>query len=427
MRGGFWAVCVVAALGAAGPVLAQAPKTGFAPSDDPFSDPFFRPASAEVKADTLADAVSTNDPRPPVDGAACPCPSGFTYWLTTEWLIGRTRGTTVSPIVTTGPAIAGPFAGAVGQPATLPLFGGRRVLNDWRSGLRVEAGMWFGADHGSGVSARLYSLFSESDQFAAQATGAPVVNVPHFIPVGGAAVQIPVFVGFPGLTTGSVQTRASTTFTGGDVNFRRLLDRGERYRLELLAGYRQMHLGDELNSSFAVNPVGPAALGLTRLTGADAVRSRNDFYGPQLGLYASTGWNRLTLEGHASFARGVTDSEVRFARARSGGLNPLATPLLVAAGVPPLATAALATAANAFTLSGPNTAGRVTYFGAVCETGLRANWRVTDNLRLTGGYGWLYWNNVRRAQEEFASGAPVRARAVDYATHLFSAGLDLRY
>src|SRR5439155_1039480 len=142
------------------------------------------------------------------DVCACTCGPGFTTWLVAEWLIGRTRGPSVSPIVTTGPASAGLLAGAVGQPATIPLFGGRRILNDWRSGLRVEAGAWFDDDHRTGLSGRLYSLFSDSEHSVVRSGGAPVVNVPHFIPVGGSAVQIPVFAGFPGLTAGSVETNA---------------------------------------------------------------------------------------------------------------------------------------------------------------------------------------------------------------------------
>jgi hypothetical protein len=417
--GGIWAVCAV--------ILLAAEARGQDAPADPLSDPFFRPASAEVPAETLSSAVAAPDARAVTGVCPDPCPSAFTYWARAEWLVGRTRGVTVSPLATTGPATNLVLAGTVGLPSTVPLFGGRRYLNDWRSGLRVEAGMWFDADHQTGVSARLYSLFAESDRFAGQANGTTVVNVPHYISVGGATVQIPVFVGFPGLAAGTVQTSARTTFTGGDVNWRRLLTRGDNYRVELLAGYRQMYLGDELQSSFAVNPIGLASLALTRLTGADAVQSRNDFFGPQLGLFASAGWNRLALDGHAALALGVTASEVNFARARSGGLNPLVSPALTAAGVPPATTAAVASAANAFTLSRPNTSGRVSYFGAACETGLRASYRVTDHVRLSAGYGFLYWNNVRRAQEEFASGAPVRARAVDYAAHFFTAGLDLRY
>lgn len=440
MRGGVWAVCVAAVLGvtAAGSARVQAdPPTHELPPNagDPFRDPIFGPAPAP-KPDTLFAAVTANDPfvvpsaveSEPRACVPCACGPGFTVWLSAEWLIGRTRGPSVSPIVTTGPLAAGLLAGAIGQPTTFPLFGGKRVLNDWRSGLRVEAGMWFDNDHRTGLSARLYSLFSESEQFTARPAGAAVVNVPHFVPVGAAAVQIPVFVGFPGVTTGTAQTSAETTFAGGDLNFRRLLDRGDRYRLELLAGYRQLYLDDELRASFAMVPVGLAAVVLPRITGSDAIRSRNDFFGPQLGLYGSTGWDRLTLEAHAALALGVTASDLNFVRTRTQTSNPASAALLLSAvGVPPPIATALATATAQFPLTGANTGGSATYFGLVGEGGFRLNWRATDHVRLTAGYSFLYWNNVRRAQEAFANSALLRPRAADFTTHLFGVGLDVRY
>ncbi|MBN9169174.1 MAG: BBP7 family outer membrane beta-barrel protein [Microbacterium sp.] len=96
-------------------------------------------------------------------------------------------------------------------------------------------------------------------------------------------------------------------------------------------------------------------------------------------------------------------------------------------GVPAPIAATLAAATNQFPLAGTNTGGSVTYFGVVGEGGLRVNWRATDHLRLTGGYSFLYWNNVRRAQEAFASSALLHPRAADFTTHLFSVGLDVRY
>ena len=56
-------------------------------------------------------------------------------------------------------------------------------------------------------------------------------------------------------------------------------------------------------------------------------------------------------------------------------------------------------------------------FGLVGEGGLRLNWRATDHVRLTGGYSFLYWNNVRRAQEVFASSAVLRQHAGDFTAH----------
>ena len=447
MRKRLWTVCAAVALAVTTAARAQ-PPADFAPAaGDPFRDPIFLPPGTPtpkttpqpkpepteppsmIFAASLFDAATAPDPLGPLPSAAgelarqttaCACAPGFTAWFSAELLIGSTRGPSLVPVVTTGPASAGPFAGAVGQPTTVALFGGRQILNDWRSGLRAAAGVWLDPAHRGGVGARVYSLFSGREHFATRATGASVVNVPHLVPVGGSAVQLPVFVGFPGLTAGGATASARTAFTGFDLNYRRLLDRGPGYRVELLAGYRQLYLGDELSASFTATPLGlPAALA-PRLSGTDRVRTRNDFYGPQLGLYASTGWNRLTLEGHAATALGVTVSDLDFARARALGVGPAGNPAPVAAGLAALGVPGLPLGATARSDS-------LTYFGVVAEGGVRLKWSVTDHLRLTGGYSFLYWNDVRRAPEMFAGSPALRPRAVDFATHLFSTGLELRY
>jgi hypothetical protein len=417
---------------------------------DPFTDPIFSPpagpkATPPPPGATLYDAATANDPLaiPPTGDClpqraveACACGPGYTTWLTAEWLIGRTRGASLVPVVTTGPVGAGVLAGAVGQPATVPLFGGRPVLNDWRSGLRVEAGVWLDDDHRTGVSARVYSLFSAREQFAA--AGAPgVVNLPQFTPAGPVTVQTPVFASFPGVTTGGATAFARTSFTGGDLNLRRLLTAGPAGRVELLAGYRQLHLGDELGDAFNVTPAVPVPLVAARQFGFDDVRTRNDFFGPQLGLFASTGGSRLTLEAHTALALGVTVSDLDFARARVVAASPTGGPVataaeLVALGVPRATaialTPALLSAANAqVPLTQAATSNTLTYFGVVGEGGLRLNWRATDHLRLTAGYSFVYWNNVRRAEEMFLTSPVLRPRAIDFTTHLFSVGLDLRF
>ena len=247
-----------------------------------------------------------------------------------------------------------------------------------------------------------------------------------------------------------------TSFTGGDLNFRRLLDRGDNYRVELLAGYRQLHLGDELSTVFDATSTTTPQLPIlsTRTVGGENISTSNNFYGPQLGLYASTGWNRFTLEGHVASALGVTVSDLDFVHGRTVTTslvgNPLANPLvnnalnnpaaLVALGVPPATVAAIlpttrALASNLTTLTnGTTTATRtltgntLTYLGVVGEGGMRVSYRATDHIRFSAGYSFLYWNNVRRAQEMFMnSPTQLRTQAVDFTTHMFSAGLDVRY
>lgn len=398
-----------------GTVRAQQPASPTAElpalGGDPFTDPFFRAASAQESAleppvRTLADATATNDLRAVTRADAvsvCACDPELATWVSAELLIGRTRGPSVAPVVTTGPLSAGAFAGAIGQPGTVPLFGGKRLLNDWRTGMRAEAGVWLDPDRRTGVSLRLYSLFTTNAQFHAIPNGAVVINVPQSVSAGGGRVQVPAFVGFPGLTVGRVSASAQTTFAGGDLNWRCTLERADRGRVELLAGYRQLHLADELNVNFSATPLVANAL-VARVTGADDVRTRNNFYGPQIGLYAATGGRSLWLEGHAATALGVTVSELDFTRSRTIG----------AAGV-------------TLPVTQSNVSNRLTYLGVVAESGVRLNVRAAEHVRVTAGYSFLYWNNVRRAQEMFVLGPVLRPHAIDFTTHLFSVGLDVRF
>jgi hypothetical protein len=387
-------------------------------ADDPFADPFFKPAGDPLPLPTSAEAACNS------------CEHPYSMWFSTEYLLGRTRGPNVAALVTTGPAAAGLLAGLPGQPTTTPLFGGRPMLNDWRSGIRVEAGMWFDSEHTFGALARFYTLFSARENFLARADGTNVLNVPQTVSVNGVLTQIPVFAGFPGVTTGTATGGARATFTGGDLSARLLLHRDAGFRVDLLAGYRQMYLGDALwlNADTSISGV-PAAL-----TTRNSVSSRNDFYGPQLGLLLSTSRGRLSLEARATTALGATVSDLDFVRTNAidGSVNvPATTAALVGAGVP-LATAAplaaqLAAATNTVPLGTATVANTVTYFGAVAEVGLRAKWQVARYMRVSAGYGFIYWNNVRRGPEAFTGGDVLRLRASDFSTHTFTFGAEFRY
>ena len=283
---------------------------------DPFGGPAFAP-SPSPPTGNLYNAVSANDPYaipspvnteaflppPSLDGLSTNADPEMSAWLSAELLIGRTRGPGLLPVVTTGPASAGLIgAGAVGQPTTVPLFGGGRVLNNWRAGVRVEYGVWLDDTRRTGISGRFYSLFSANDQLDAVTNGTTVVNLPQFIPVANSAIQFPIFVGFPGVTAGSVSATTHTSFAGGDVNFRRTLGLGDNYRLDLLGGYRQMQLRDSLGTAFNVVGIGGDPATAPRLSGSDRVHTANDFYGPQLGVYGATGWRRFTVEAHGAIA-----------------------------------------------------------------------------------------------------------------------------
>ncbi|MBA4188496.1 MAG: hypothetical protein C0467_10870 [Planctomycetaceae bacterium] len=331
-------------------------------------------------------------------------PLSWRVWGGAEVLLGTGRPVKVVPVVTTGPAAAGLLsAGAIGQPGTEALFGGRKMLGDWRGGLRAEGGLWFDPAHTTGVAARFYSLYSTSEQLVGAGNGTNVVNVPQFVSIAGVVVQVPAYVGFPGLTTGTVSTTAQTMFAGGDLNVRHVLQQESRWRVSALAGYRQLYLSDELGAEFKVSGTIPPITAV--IGGADNIRTRNSFYGPNVGLLASTVRGRWTLEGQAGLALGVSVSELDFNRNR----------ILSVTGLPPAP----------FALT--NVRDPMTYFGTVAEGGVRLAFRVTEHAKLTFGYTGLYWGNVRRAQEQLALSPGLTGTTTYYFAHMLSWGAEFRY
>jgi hypothetical protein len=350
------------------------------------------------------DPVATQHPEDFIYGPATD-PLPWKVWGSVEMLLGTTRGVNVPPVVTTGPAVLGlGLAGAPGQPGTVALFGGRKMLDDWRAGFRGEVGVWFDDARVWGAAARFYSLFSTSEQLVGGGNGTNVVNVPQVARIAGLSIPFPIYVGFPGLTTGSVSTTAQTNFAGGDLSVRRMLRQGASWRLDALAGYRQLHLGDELGVGFVASGAQLVPALAPALLGSDSLRTRNNFYGAQLGGIGSINRKRWTLQGSTAVALGVNASDLNFDRSRSVSALGLAVPLVQT-----------------------SLAERTAYFGTVWENGVQLAYRVTDHARITVGYTALYWWNLRRAQEQYTLGPNLSGTTTHFHAYLFSWGAELRY
>ncbi|MDB5312475.1 MAG: hypothetical protein JWO38_6677 [Gemmataceae bacterium] len=347
------------------------------------------------------------------------CSADRVGWVTLEYLYWATQGPSAPPLVTTGPAVLGPgVAGAIGQPATQPLLGGERVLNGLRSGFRIEAGAWLDDGGQWAASHRFFYLGSRSEQLAGGSDGTNVVNLPQVFSLPGGPVQVPLYVGFPGLTRGTVTSSVQTQLFGGDTVLRRALRAGDAFRFDLIGGYRFVHLGDSLADSFdVVSATLPGPLS-PRLMGEDSVRTRNDFHGGQVG-FATTGRSgRFTVEMRSTIALGVTVSDLDQSRTRAlfGGFGPAAglpaVPGLPVPGAPPLVLAAH---------------NQSDYFAVVPELGVKFGWEPINHVRLTFGYDLLYWSRVRRAQELYALGPTLRTDTTDFWAQGLSLGMELRY
>jgi len=200
---------------------------------------------------------------------------------------------------------------------------------------------------------------------------------------------------------GTVATTAQTTFTGGDLNLRRVLVSNNDFRFELFGGYRQMHLGDELGAAFrASGGLGAVIL----LAGDDSIRTRNNFYGGQLGGLGSIALGRFTIQGQSAFAVGVNASDLDFERTRLATVGTTVVPLVQS-----------------------TTGGRDDLFSVAAEGGVRLGFRVTDHAKLTVGYTAIYWSNVRRAQEQFNLSNTPTGGTTHLFTNLMSLGGEVRY
>jgi hypothetical protein len=369
---------------------------------------------------TLAQVPAVNPP----EFVQTVAPASDRVWGSAEFLLGNTTGVNVRPLIATGPL--DPFrsrnglgfSGKPGQPGTVPLFGGQQMLDDWRSGLRAEVGIWLDPARTWSASARFYSLFSTSEQFNAIGDATSVVRLsrPSF-PRSGSVGDLFTpealdYVSFPefstgsgtGFFTGSVSATVQTTFAGGDLNLRRVLFAGDRLQFQGFVGYRQMHLGDEVEVAFNIIPPPPGEFPLPVFAaqkGADSVRTRNNFYGPHIGTIGALDAGRWKLEGWASVSLGVNASDLDYHLAPQG-IEQVHHPAVT-------------------------TSGQADYFSVVAEGGVRAGFRVTDRVLLTVGYTGIYWSNVRRAQEQYSlETKPTGATTYLYASML-SFGAEVRY
>jgi hypothetical protein len=359
------------------------------------------PSGTTPDGETIYEAVPAN--RVKIDPVKTP---SWRVWGSAEVLLGMTRHVNTPPLVTTGPSSAGVgTAGALGQSSTVPLFGGDGLLDGWRAGVRAELGAWFDNSHTWGAEFRFYSLYSTSDQFAVQGNGNTVVNLPQFTTFGPGAVQFPIYASFPGLFAGSVAANAQTSFSGGDLSLRRSLGQSSLGRFDMLFGYRQLHLGDVVGDDFNITTPLLTGAAATNLLGNDSVRSRNNFYGGQLGGVYTVTRKRLSLEGLVAVALGVNVSDLDFDRTRQLNVGTVASIPLVQTSI----------------------ADRATYFGVATEGGVKVGYQLTDHVKLTFGYTGLYWWNLRRAQEQYTLSPTLTGRTTYFYTHMFSWGAEFRF
>jgi hypothetical protein len=297
------------------------------------------------------------------------------------------------------------FPGALGDPNTVPLFGGPMNTDlGGRGGGRLTAGYWFGDDCQWGIEGSAFFLGERSLQFNAATPPFPVLSRPFINALNGP----PPFVNpnsltgganlveistRPDMALGSIHVDAPSQLWGAELDARRNLWCGCCYRLGLLAGVRYLELQEGLHitenevSQVTSTVTTPPLMPGTPILTTDRFDTRNQFIGGQLGLVGEYHKGPWFVEVRAKVALGETRQVVDIA----GGQFFAGIPQVSPPG--PGSGGLLALSSNI----GHHTKD---HFSVVPEVGLNVGYDITCHMRIFVGYNFLYWTNVVRPGDQ---------------------------
>ena len=190
-------------------------------------------------------------------GTACDCLCGppGRVWVSAEWLYWVGRGQNTPAFITTSPAgTSRANAGVLGAPGTQTLFGGDKLNDNFRSGLRIRAGAWLDDCQRFGIEGDFFFLGNSGTGYAAGSDGSTILARPFRDVLGNANnAQLVAFggqdsqlVAFPGVLAGSVGVRSSSDFIGGGLGFICNLCCDPCGRLDFVYGFRYLNLRDDI-------------------------------------------------------------------------------------------------------------------------------------------------------------------------------------
>lgn len=321
-------------------------------------------------------------------------------WVSLEYLNWWQDGMRLPPLVTTSSTgTARGDAGVLGQPTTSTLFGGNKILDDAFDGGRLRFGIWLDRCHSWGVGGEYFNIGLESESFSQTSTGAPILARPFFNTQTG--LNDSELVAFPGVVSGTVSVRASSELTGGGFNFRRLRCCQEGCkswlfcgckghfcsRSETLLGYRYLQLDENVSireDLVSTDTSNPGSFDIV-----DEFDTRNQFNGIDLGWKYRMTRGYWTYDAMLRLGIGNTRQTVRI-----NGQTVITDP-----ANPPAQTLTgglLAQTSNIGTY-------KQNEFSVIPEFSANIGYQLTDHLRATAGYTFLYWSNVVRPGDHIST------------------------
>ena len=228
-------------------------------------------------------------------------------------------------------------------------------------------------------------LGSKAATFDQTSDGSMILARPFFD--ASTSLQNSVIIAYPDQQTGTIAIRNANQLNSVEVLFRRAMIRQCDRQLDFVVGYRFGRFDESLSvdgSSTYISPVGQIPVG-TMIQESDLFDARNEFNGAEFGFVSNVRYCRWTLGLFTKLALGGTRSQVRV----SGST-------VVTAPDQPVAVS------DGGLLALPTNSGTIEQdrFSVVPELGITLGYDVTERLKATFGYTFLYWSNVMRPGDQ---------------------------
>ena len=272
-----------------------------------------------------------------------------------------------------------------------PSFSGGRLTLGYRidpaTGLGVEASGFGLETHDSGIHVQ------GSDGTIGVGNGfrIPLFNTtPYFTggPIDTAAGENGFPVYLPGIIGGSAAVSNKLSFWGLDVAGTYDLLQGPNYTVTALGGVRYLDLTEDFDLVDSIYGIGGPFVTQSG-TVRDHFGTRNQFFGPMLGVRGTIGWGPISLTATGRVSIGPVWQELNVA----GHFD---------------AQNFFVSTANQGIFAQPSNSGRTssTAFAVNPEFQVKLGYDLRPNIRLTVGYDFLYLSNVVRPGDQLDRNLP---------------------
>jgi hypothetical protein len=305
----------------------------------------------------------------------CLNPFANRLWVRGEFLAMWGKSANVPPLVTTSNAAD---AGVLGRSSTQILFGGRFEDPGIYPGGRLTVGYKCNPCEDTGLEASYMFLSNKGVTLSADSTTTPIIARPFFNvqTPGQDAVIIALPNSDPSLNqTGSINASLTNEFYSLEMLWRQGMQTQCGRQLNFLAGYRY----GNFNEILAINSSTQFLGATTQIS--DRFSAENVFHGAELGISTKKRYCRWTVELLGKFALGNTRSTLDMR-----GSTIISTGTTTQSGL-------LAPPVNISHIEENN-------FTVIPELGITLGYDLTDRLRASLGYTFLYWSRVARPSDQ---------------------------